>query len=272
MPYEKGHSKFAIVFRMCLWLLGTGLLSAQGRYNPTVVQEGQRLYTDHCDMCHGPEGDAVPGVDLGHNKFRLASSDADLAKIIKNGIPGTAMPPHNFDGFAPGVKSAGSQIESIIVYMHYMADAVGSSTLGEGEPTGGKAIFEGKGGCSNCHRVNGNGSRLGPELTEIGSLRRSGELETSLLEPDAEILPKNRFFRVVTADGASVTGRLLNQDTFSVQLMDSKEQLLSFSKADLKEFGFSNKSPMPSYKDKLSSAELADLVAYLRSLKGIEKK
>ena len=82
----------------------------------------------------------------------------------------------------------------------------------------------------------------------------------------------NRFFRVVTADGATVTGRLLNQDTFSVQLMDSKEKLLSFSKADLKEFGFSNKSPMPSYKDKLSSAELADLVAYLRSLKGIEKK
>jgi len=249
-----------------------GALSAQGRFNPTTVREGQRLFTEHCEMCHGPEGDAVPGVDLASNKFRRASSDEDLAKIIKNGIPGTGMPPHNFSDFAPGVKSAASQVESIIVYMHYMAEAINSGALTEGDAARGKVIFQGKGGCLNCHSVNGNGSRLGPELTEIGLLRRSAELETSLLDPNAEVLPKNRFFRVVTRDGTSVTGRLLNQDTFSVQLMDSKERLLSFSKTDLKEYGFSDKSPMPSYKDKLSSAELADLVSYLRSLKGIEKQ
>jgi putative heme-binding domain-containing protein len=222
-------------------------------------------------MCHGPEGDAVPGVDLGHNKFRRASSDDELAKIIKNGIPGTGMPPHNFDGFAPGVKSAGSQIQSVIVYMHYMADSGNTSTLTEGDASRGRTIFEGKGSCLNCHRVQGRGSRLGPELTEIGSMRRSSELESSLLDPDAEILSKNRFFRVVTRNGVTIVGRLLNQDTFSVELMDSKERLLSFSKPDLKEYTFVNESPMPSYKDKLSTAELADLIAYLRALKGIEK-
>jgi putative heme-binding domain-containing protein len=271
MQQTKTRSITVTVLAVCLWLSAPGVLAAQSRYNPTEVAEGQRLYTDHCDMCHGPEGDAVPGVDLGHNKFRRASSDEDLAKIIKNGIPATGMPPHNFDGFAPGVKSAGSQIHSIIVYMHYMAEAANASSLTEGDVAGGKAIFEGKAGCLNCHRVQGKGSRLGPELTEIGSMRRSTEIETSLLDPDAEILPKNRFFRVVTLDGMTVVGRLLNQDTFSVQLMDSKEQLLSFPKTALKEYGFVNKSPMPSYKDKLSSTELADLIAYLRSLKGIKK-
>jgi putative heme-binding domain-containing protein len=255
-----------------IFLLAAGALLAQGRYDPTVVQEGQRLFTEHCDMCHGPEGDAVPGVDLGHNKFRRASSDEELEKIIKNGIPGTGMPPHNFADFAPGVKSAVSQIQSIIVYMHYMGDAANNTAFAEGDAAQGKAIFEGKGGCLNCHRVNRRGSRFGPELSEIGSLRRSSELETSILDPNAEILPKNRLFRVVTHEGTTIQGRLLNQDTFTVQLMDSKERLLSFAKADLKEYAFLDKSPMPSYKDKLSSSELADLVSYLRSLKGIEKQ
>ena len=116
-----------------IFLLAAGALLAQGRYDPTVVQEGQRLFTEHCDMCHGPEGDAVPGVDLGHNKFRRASSDEELEKIIKNGIPGTGMPPHNFADFAPGVKSAVSQIQSIIVYMHYMGDAANNTAFAEGD-------------------------------------------------------------------------------------------------------------------------------------------
>jgi hypothetical protein len=93
-------------------------------------------------------------------------------------------------------------------------------------------------------------------------------LERSLVEPDAEVLGTSRFYRVVMKDGATVTGRLLNLDTFTVQLIDSKEQLRSFVKSDLREHGFSEKSPMPSYKDKLSAQELADVVSYLVSLKG----
>ena len=90
----------------------------------------------------------------------------------------------------------------------------------------------------------------------------------SLIEPDAEILPQNRFYRVVTRGGQTVTGRLLNLDTFTVQLMDSNEQMRSFLKSNLKEFGFMDKSPMPSYQGKLSAGELADVLAYLVSLKG----
>ena len=126
--------------------------------------------------------------------------------------------------------------------------------------------------CLNCHRVNGKGSYLGPELTDIGVTRRAAQLERSLLDPDAEILPQNRFYRVVTRDGKVVTGKLLNLDTFTVQMMDSNQQLRSFLKSNLKEFGFVDKSPMPSYQGKLSSEELADVLAYLVSLKGIERR
>ena len=97
-------------------------------------------------------------------------------------------------------------------------------------------------------------------------------VEKSILEPDAEILPQNRFYRVVTKDGQTVTGRLLNRDTFTVQLLDSKERIRSFVLADLRDDGFVDKSPMPSYANKLTSQEVADVVAYLGTLKGIANK
>ena len=93
-----------------------------------------------------------------------------------------------------------------------------------------------------------------------------------MLDPDAEILPQNRFYRVVTNDGTTVTGRLLNLDTFTVQLIDSNQQLRLFQKSNLKEFDFVSKSPMPSYQGKLSSGEVADVVAYLATLKGVTKQ
>jgi putative heme-binding domain-containing protein len=120
----------------------------------------------------------------------------------------------------------------------------------------------------SCHRVNGNGSRVGPDLSDIGKLRRAVEIEQSLVAPNDEILPQNRSFRAVTRGGQMITGRLLNQDMFSIQIIDSNEKLLSLKRADLREAEFLKDSPMPSYRDKLSSTELANLVAYLASLKG----
>ncbi|MGB6941599.1 MAG: hypothetical protein WBE37_04255, partial [Bryobacteraceae bacterium] len=107
------------------------------------------------------------------------------------------------------------------------------------------------------------------DLSDVGSERRAVEIEQSVLDPDAEILPQNRSYRVTTKSGETITGRLLNIDTFTVLLMDSKERLLAFPKASLQEWAFIDKSPMPSYRNKLSSQEVGDLVAYLVSLKGI---
>jgi putative heme-binding domain-containing protein len=145
-------------------------------------------------------------------------------------------------------------------------------TSSAGNAEQGRVVFEGKGGCLSCHRVGGRGSRLGPDLSDIGLQRSSpGELERSILEPDAEILPRNRFYRIVTRDGDTITGRLLNHDTFSVQLIDPKEQLLAFQKSTLREHGFVKDSPMPSYQDKLTPQELTDVITYLASLKGISR-
>lgn len=144
-----------------------------------------------------------------------------------------------------------------------------TETLPAGNEAVGAAIFAGKGACQTCHRVRDKGSRLGPDLTDIGAIRSPEHLQTSLLDPNAEILPESRFYRVVTRDGATITGRLLNLDTFQVLMLDPKEQLRSFHKSELREHGFVKESTMPSYRNTLSRQELADVITYLGTLKGV---
>ena len=145
----------------------------------------------------------------------------------------------------------------------------GSETLPSGNEAAGAALVAGKGMCLTCHRVQGKGSRLGPDLSDIGTLRTAEQLLTSLVEPNAEILPENRFYRIVTRDGVTTSGRLLNLDTFQVLMLDEKEQLRSFQKSELREHGFIKESKMPSYRERLSRQELADAIAYLSTLKGV---
>ena len=219
---------------------------------------GRQQFTNACVNCHGPDGNAINAIDLGHGRFRRATSDNDLVRIIRSGIPGTGMPPNNLT-----LENA----KAIVAYLHWMADSAVSDNVTAGDRERGKSIFEGKGQCANCHRVGENGSRVGPDLVGIGRIRRPVELQRSLIDPNAEVLPNFRFVRVITRNGVTITGRLLNQDTFTVQLLDSKERLVSLSRTDLRDFTILNESPMPSYRDKLTSQEMADLVSYLASLK-----
>ena len=246
-----------------LLLMAAGALFAQHSYSAADLEEGGRLYRANCARCHGPDGDALPNANLGTGRFlrtsKPAGSEDELVKIMEKGIPGTAMGPNDsINDF---------QAATIVAYLRSFADNPARTSAMAGDPTRGKQLFENKAGCLSCHRVKTSGSRLGPNLTDIGANRRTVELERSLLEPNADAAPQNRSVRVVTKDGTNVTGRLLNIDTFSIQLLDSNEELRSFSRSDLRESTVLPKSSMPSYKDKLSPQELADVVSYLASLK-----
>ncbi len=221
------------------------------------VEAGRQQYSANCANCHGASGDLIVGVDLGHNKFRRASTDDDLAGIITKGIPGTGMPPANMSR---------PQALTIVAYLRSLAPTATAGDTGKG-----RALFEAK-GCTGCHRILGTGSRTGPDLSEIGSFRKPAELEQSILDPDASIEPDNRTFKAVTKDGSAITGRVINEDGFTVQVLDSKERLLSLTKSDLKESSFATKSGMPSFKDRLTPEELTDLVAYLTTLKRMDSK
>jgi len=191
-------------------------------------------------------------------KFKRPSTDADITRYVRNGIPGTAM---------EKLSLTDAQVTDILAYMRASAK-LGASTTVVGDAARGKAIFEGKGACLNCHTVKGIGSRFGPDLSDIGAARKPDQLERSIVDPDAEIIPQNRILRIVPKNGQPVIGRQLNQDTFTVQIIDQKQQLQNFERSALREVTIVTKSPMPSSKGKLSAAEVADLVGYLASLTG----
>jgi putative heme-binding domain-containing protein len=245
--------------RFLLLVLLAGVLFAQQGYNAADIQAGKQLYGVNCTNCHGPNGDFVSGVDLGHGTFRRATTDNEIVAIMVQGIRDTPMPPANLSD---------QQAHQVVAYLRSMAAATDTSPASKADVAHGKALFESN-GCLNCHRVKERGSRVGPDLTNIGARRKRAEIEQSVVDPDAEVLAENRYVKVVRRDGATFTGRILNEDTFSLQLIDTKEKLVSLQKADLSKFEFMKNSAMPSYRDKLSGDELSDLVGYLVSLKGL---
>lgn len=228
-------------------------------YAPADIRYGAQIYAAQCAACHGSNGTQIGGVDLGGGQLRRASSDQDLRAVLANGIPGTAMPPFRFDP---------SEVTAIVAYIRNMRNF--DSRAGNlGDANRGRAWFEGAGGCTNCHRVNGKGPRVAPDLSEIGALRSADFLQRTLLDPNGMMLPMNRSVHAVTKDGKVINGRRLNEDSYSVQLIDEQEHLLSLDKANLREYTVLTTSTMPSYKDKMNEQETADLIAYLLTLKGL---
>ena len=243
-----------------VWLLAfNGPVSAQGHtdYEAADIEYGISVYRAQCATCHGESGDAIAGVDFRGGQLRRGATDRELRQVIRSGIPGTGMLAFELDT---------AEMTGIIAYlrnMNYEAD-----TVALGDVVRGRGIFEGKGDCLQCHRVQRQGPRVAPDLTAIGTMRTPSGLRRSLLDPTGTMQPINRPVELVTADGTQVTGRRLNEDTYTVQLIDSQERLRSFDKEDLLEFTVLTESPMPSYGDSLNSQELADVLAYLVSLKG----
>jgi cytochrome c oxidase cbb3-type subunit III len=243
------------------FLFAVSSLCQQETYKTQDAASGKPLFNSNCAVCHGPSGDNVPGIDLGRGKFRRVSSDEDIVRVIQNGIPGTGMPAANIPEF---------QTRLIVAYLRTQALESSRVTSSPAEIAQGRSVFEGKGGCLQCHRVMGRGSRRGPDLSEIGAYRLSEELRASIVDPDAEILPPNRSIHATTSDGKPVAGTLLNEDTFSLQLITADDRLLNVSKSNLRDWSFDEKSPMPSYKDRLTPQELTAIVNYLVSLKGVK--
>jgi putative heme-binding domain-containing protein len=167
----------------------------------------------------------------------------------------------------PPVPLDNTDMAGIIAYLRNM-NSFDVATVKLGNAASGRAVFEGKGACATCHRIGRTGSRVGPNLSDIGAVRSAGSLQRSLVDPTSQMMPVNRPVRVVTKDGTVINGRRLNEDTYSLQIIDDREQLHSLVKADLREFTIVKTSPMPSAKGTLSDAEIADMLAYLLTLKG----
>jgi len=230
---------------------------ADHRYTSEAIEAGSRVYVADCALCHGANGDGVDGVDIRRGSFRNARSDEDLRRVITTGVDNGRMPAFNLGA---------AELEGVIAYMRAGFDPEGVAVK-VGDAARGQALFEGAGDCASCHRVHGRGPRTAPDLSEIGLVRTPAVLQRTLLDPSAALLPINRPIRAVTRGGETIQGRRLNEDTYTVQLIDSEQRLRSLVKADLVEYEVSLTPIMQP--TTLSSDEVADLVGYLLSLKGL---
>ena len=231
-----------------------------GQYAQPDIEYGFRLYTDNCFRCHAEGGDGIAGINLSDGQFRNADSDFGLMRLIRTGIAGTAMPPGDYSQ---------SELTALVAYLRNMRSIdPGNVTLGDADS--GRTLFTGRGDCASCHRVNGDGPRVAPDLSDIGRLRTAARLQASLLDPTGSMIPINRPIRAVTRDGTVITGRRINEDTYTVQLIDDNERLRSLEKSGLREYTVLTASPMPSYAETFDEQERADVLAYLLSLKGLD--
>ena len=236
------------------------------------IKEGASLFRANCSPCHGLSASGGGrGPDLTSGRWAHGSTDSAIFRTISQGVPGTEMPANAF---------AETEIRAIIAYLRSLAPP--KRPIVSGDTANGEKLFSGSGGCSKCHMVKGRGGLLGPDLSRVAASRAISYLIDSIREPDKELSsgmldPNNHYsvplvydtVTVVTASGESITGVARNEDTFSIQLLATDQNLYFFLKKDVKNVIHERKSIMPRYsEDALSASQLQDLIAYLETLRG----
>ena len=218
------------------------------------VDAGQTSFQSRCASCHGFDGTGNRGPDLTRGVFRHGSSDRALFLNILNGIAGTGM---------PSVRLSDKEMWQLVAYVRSLSRRRGP--VG-GDSVAGRQVYEGA-ACVRCHWIAGQGGRLGPALTSVGWRRSAMHLRAAILDPDDDIDAGYRQVTVRVRGGGGGQGILLNEDAFSIQLLDRAERLRSFAKSTLDEIERGAVSLMPSFEGRLSAEDVTNLVAYLASLR-----
>jgi cytochrome c oxidase cbb3-type subunit 3 len=225
--------------------------------DPENAEAGAKLYRSQCAGCHGLNGAGTgAGPSLTSGTFKYGGSDAGLFGTISKGLPGTSMPAFSFSGL---------QIWQLVTHVRALGIVHGTSPS-PGNAKSGAGVFHKS--CSNCHVVKGEGGLNGPDLTSIGSRRSYADLRTALIDPDAEVPSEFWSVVVTTTSGQNIRGARLNEDTSSIQIRTDQGRLVSLLKQEIAEMNLIRRSPMPSFKDKLSEAQMEDVIAYLRGQRG----
>jgi cytochrome c oxidase cbb3-type subunit 3 len=237
-----------------------------------AAKAGESQFRANCAFCHGLGArGGGRGPDLTRAQKRHGKTDADLFRTINEGIPGTAMPQNGTTG--QGVGMTAEEIWQVITYIRSVEKR--SGPFPSGDARRGDKLFHGSAACFTCHMVNGKGGRLGPDLANIATARSteslvdsirnpSSHLATGLIENTKEFPQEYETVTVVTQNGQTFTGVAFNEDNFSLQMMDTQQQIHLLEKDKLKSFKKTRESLMPAYDEKtLPDPDLRDLLAYL---------
>jgi cytochrome c oxidase cbb3-type subunit 3 len=226
--------------------------------NPQAISNGVAMFRNRCAGCHGPDAHGYLGPDL--TAFWAAGgTDARMFDIVRYGVSGTEMiaadPTRVFD----------KDIWQVLAYVRTLAAVPAAAPTGDA--ANGERIF--RANCSSCHRVDGRGGQLGPDLSRIGSARPRTGLAAKVRGTSTFIRPGYEPVTLVTRDGERLRGVRKNEDEFSIQIMDMRERLQGYLKTNLAGVTIDKQSVMPAYgPDRLADRDLDDLLRYLTTLRG----
>jgi len=224
--------------------------------NADAILTGRTIFDARCYDCHGSDAKGGLGPDLT-DVWAEGATDARLFQTIRNGVAGTAMPRSN----APD-----SEIWALLAYLRSIAVSTAPDAESVGDTVNGERIFWAS--CGSCHRVNGRGGALGPDLSRIGSRGRTVLLR-KIRTPSASIVPGYLPVTLVTSDGRRIRGVKSSEDAYSIRIMDTGQRLQGYLKQNLREIIKEKASLMPEFSvARLNDHDLDDLVRFLSTLRG----
>ena len=219
--------------------------------DPAARRAGAALYGTRCAECHGADAKGISGPDLTA-LWAVGTRESQIFQTIRRGVPGSIMP----SSAAPD-----NELWAVVAYLKSIG-TVPPVEFATGDADQGREIFQSN--CAGCHRVNGVGGRLGPDLSRIVRTRSRAALTLAIRDPSASMAVRYRTVTLVTTDGRQIRGVKKSEDAFSIQIVDTGERLQGYLKADLREMRDEDRSLMPVFgPDRLSDGDVDDVLRFL---------
>jgi putative heme-binding domain-containing protein len=229
-----------------------------------AIEAGRTLFANGCAACHGADARGGRGPNLRERVFWHPVDDETLFKAIQKGISG-GMPPANLPE---------DQAWQVVAYVRSLT-APAFENNAPGDPQAGADLFWGKAACGGCHRIQGRGGSLGPDLSNIGAMRALPQLRDAILDPDAEISPGYDSVALSLKNGKTLRGVARNRTNYSLQFQDADGNLRLLSMNDVSKISLTKGSLMPKdYGKKFGGGDIDNIVAFLsrQSLRPAEPK
>lgn len=219
----------------------------------------KQTYAKLCAGCHGDDARGTQqGPGLAGNAWVRRRSVQSLRNVIRNGVPAAGMPA--FDLPTATIDALAALVASL--------NASAAEVDVPGNRAAGKEFFFGKGQCGTCHMVYGEGSAIGPDLSNVARDLTVDQLREALLQPDARIAPGYQLLTASLHKGQPLRGFARSRTSFDLALQDLKGVIHPLSLDKVSSITESKNSLMPP--TKAAAEDLQNMMAFLSRLTGVQ--